>query len=363
MSRRSTISTRYKGFTLIELIVVIGILAILTSFAISAINPARQFAQARNAQRYHDTEQIYNAITNQAGSSRGDISTQIPTEWRTIGNTNNPALYVNLTSLLVPAYMSAIPKDPRIGSEQNTGYRVVKNGKGVVIVCADGSELGLYICHGGDPFTAIRFNGIDNYVELNSNFSSPTTGYGGNDVTVEAWINVAQLPTPGQKETIVCHQGPYGFCLYLFNNAGTQQVTFEGSTGAAIANIPLTANAWHHIAGVKGYNETSLALYIDGQQKATGESTDFYYANAPLTIGRDSYGSGFFNGILDEVRLSFVKRYTGNFTPPQAPFIPDAQTVGLWHFEEGRDAITKDSTANHFDGVLFYNPQWVTYKR
>ena len=44
-------SSKKKGFTLIEILVVIGIMAVLATIVIIAINPAKQFAQARNADR------------------------------------------------------------------------------------------------------------------------------------------------------------------------------------------------------------------------------------------------------------------------------------------------------------------------
>ena len=47
-----------KGFTLVELLIVIGILAILTSATILVLNPVRFFQEARDAQRFADLDSL-----------------------------------------------------------------------------------------------------------------------------------------------------------------------------------------------------------------------------------------------------------------------------------------------------------------
>src|SRR6187549_2690684 len=59
------------GFTLIEILVVIGIIAILAAVVIIAINPARQFAQARDSQRSSNVNAILNAVWQRMVDHRG----------------------------------------------------------------------------------------------------------------------------------------------------------------------------------------------------------------------------------------------------------------------------------------------------
>ncbi len=51
-----------RAFTLLEMLLVIAIIAILAGIVIIAINPGRQLAQARNAQRASDLRALHSAV-------------------------------------------------------------------------------------------------------------------------------------------------------------------------------------------------------------------------------------------------------------------------------------------------------------
>lgn len=102
---RTLSSTKVSGFTLIEILVVIGIIAILAAIVLIAINPARQFAQANNSQRVANVNAILNAIGQYTADNKGSLPS-IPT-----GEVDEA-----LCDDLVPTYIPAIPTDPKSAS-------------------------------------------------------------------------------------------------------------------------------------------------------------------------------------------------------------------------------------------------------
>jgi type IV pilus assembly protein PilA len=135
-----------RGFTLIEILLVIGLIAILAAIVIIAINPARQFAQARNTQRSSNVNAILNAVHENMIDNEGvwTCSTDLPTTTAQ----NISASGVDICDCLVDTYLAELPYDPETGSytdctDYNTGYYIIQStSTGRVTVIATSSELG-----------------------------------------------------------------------------------------------------------------------------------------------------------------------------------------------------------------------------
>ena len=126
-----------RGFTLIELLVVIGVIAILAAIVLVAVNPARNFAQARNTQRRNDIYQVLNACHQFAVSHNGTFPSSITGTVADVGSGG-----LDLASDLVPEYIPAIPYDPTDGSETTTNYVLFQEADGRLTATASGAELG-----------------------------------------------------------------------------------------------------------------------------------------------------------------------------------------------------------------------------
>lgn len=140
-----------KGFTLVEVLLVVVIIAILAAIVIVAINPTKQIQQANNTQRTSEVGALLNAVVQYSIENRGALPAGIPdTE-----NAGTAAVIgddtvggqIDLCALLVSDYIAAMPYDPTATdahytdcADYDTGYTIVST-KGRVTVAAPDAEL------------------------------------------------------------------------------------------------------------------------------------------------------------------------------------------------------------------------------
>lgn len=142
-----------KGFTLLEMLIVMALIAILVGIVVAVLNPARQFALARNSTRYSHLNTIMNGISANMVENNGVFTcatgalpvaaTNMAPDDADAGTTE-----YDIAPCLVTEYLSSLPYDPSATGAgwtseavYNTGYTISQDADGRVTVAAPEAEL------------------------------------------------------------------------------------------------------------------------------------------------------------------------------------------------------------------------------
>ncbi|MCS7288419.1 MAG: LamG domain-containing protein [Roseiflexus sp.] len=196
----------------------------------------------------------------------------------------------------------------------------------------------------------------------------------GGDFTIEFWMKTTATGgscSPGASgdgwitgRTIIDRDiyfagdyGDYGISL------AAGRICFgvaQGSAGRTIYGGTNVANGeWRHIAVTRSASSGQMRIFVDGQLDAQGvgpagdisyrdgRSTAYPNSDPYLVFGAEKHDAGpaypSYSGLLDDIRISNVVRYTSAFPRPTAPHAADGQTVALYRFDEGSGTTIIDS--------------------
>jgi prepilin-type N-terminal cleavage/methylation domain-containing protein len=144
-------TSQKKGFTLIELLLVIGIISVLAVVVFVSLDPAKRFADARDARRQSDVETISSAIQQFVIDNKGAFPSGIGLNERQLGTGGSACSVIsggcNVSdetcldaSTDLAKYLKSIPTDPQRGTIERTLYSVELNADHIVTVRACNTE-------------------------------------------------------------------------------------------------------------------------------------------------------------------------------------------------------------------------------
>lgn len=168
------------------------------------------------------------------------------------------------------------------------------------------------------------FDGSD-YTQIAAN-SALTMGTG--DYTVELWIKVPDTANGGIWSNRNTSVGKYDNQLAVVGG----KLSWSNGSSWALQSAPLSINTWYHCALVRSGG--TATMYIDGVSAGSVYWNTNMTGSRQFAVGALTNGALSGRGSFDSVRFSNVARYTADFTPHTTPFIPDANTLVLYHYDK-----------------------------
>ena len=150
-----------RGFTLIELIIVVAIIGLLAAALFVAIDPAKRIGEANDAQRWSDITAVLNGVLTYTADAQA-LPTAIQNMTVDVYYGLNAAASAGCSEVgkatgilkdrtgdtllgnLVPGYIAALPFDPTYDGTTTTGYYMLR---------ATGNRITVGACDRYEPTT------------------------------------------------------------------------------------------------------------------------------------------------------------------------------------------------------------------
>lgn len=216
----------------------------------------------------------------------------------------------------------------------------------------------------------------------------------GGDFTLEFWMKADAAANSAPRcdngwyngniivDRDVFGEGDYGdYGVALCDGRIAAGVAVGADEARLIADAPVADGQWHHIALTRA-DGGAVTIFVDGRPAGSTQSPagrveyraerdTTYPADPYLVLGAEKHnypGALHYDGLLDDLRVSNVVRYSGPFARPDAPHPVDAATVALYRFDEGTGTTVGDSSGAQggpSDGELIVagdpaGPAWST---
>lgn len=406
---------RQKGFTLVELMVVLVILGVLFTVVMMTISRNPQ-NKARDSIRRSDIDRIAEAYESDAS----ETNRYQPLEQSALYNGKVPkppegGNYQGLVTTTADGYMicAQLEKGKDLNCLENSenlncycrkskNYNGGGNGNPSPEASPTPSSSAVASSTPGPSLPpenpwgqAAQFAGKPAYLNppsyvplpefLKADYSNKMD-IPGQELTVEAWIKPVAPVQDGHHYRIAdntyrltMHPRPNGSNVsykYYFD----VQTRPNGPCGQTVVqsdirlkNDPWNINyyktvtkaefeTWKHVVGV--FKNSVFYIFEDGVLLNTYDTTATNETvcndGRSMHVGVGLYGKSTpyydnFQGLIDEVRVSDIARYTSNYTRPVAPFTQDANTDMLYHF----DGNTSDFSTNDLDGSFTGQVEYV----
>lgn len=210
----------------------------------------------------------------------------------------------------------------------------------------------------------------------------PPADVGADDFTIEFWMRATAADnTAGPRScganidwiygNIVMDRDRYAqdrkFGLSLVDGRLIWGVSGDGTGDRTICGTTdVLDDAWHHVAVQRRRSDGRMWLFVDGEPEAEadGPNGDVSYpddgvpgdfcggpclqSDPFLVFGAEKHDAGpefpSYSGYLEEIRISDVIRYTSAFVVEPVAFVPDVNTVALYHLDEGVGDVIGDSS-------------------